>query len=257
MSIVSPPHTSKPTIAMPPEFTLDDSTASDPWLPAPEDLSEYALFLLLERHRTTKLRELYRGRRPAAVGTPRAPPPDDPLPPWPPRFRCLDLSGRRVLVELTRRRRRRYLGGRPANEQWRALDLVTKTFLEDAVVVLRRMCEHDPAATYAPLSSPLPLACTTPRFTPSTAVTPPSSPLTLPLAVTTEDAGPSTLPWAEETEDAGPSQDSHHTARGDHVTMSDNEILSLWNQAEPSVDTIDLNAFLGNDAKEEKDAHRK
>merc|ERR1711966_61707 len=115
----------------------------------------------------------------------------------------------------------------------------------------------DPAATYAPLSSPLPLACTTPRFTPSTAVTPPSSPLTLPLAVTTEDAGPLTLPWAEEAEDAGPSQDSHHTARRDHVTMSDNEILSLWNQAEPSVDTIDLNAFLGNDAKEEKDAHRK
>merc|ERR1712194_34087 len=140
---------------------------------------------------------------------------DDMLPRFPPRFPCLNLSTRCILLGLKRQRLSSNII--PMNEKWRALDLTTKTFLEDAVAVLKKQCDYLTVKRHPSMPCLPSLTCTAPRSSQSTSITPPSSTLTMPLVVTVSE----------------------------ELAMSDDEIISLWNHAEPSVDGIDLHGCLG------------
>ena len=246
MSVVTPPQASRPTLAISRSLDPGDGAASEPRRcdpPPAAHLNERALFYLLERHRTARLRDLYHGRRPAATNTRHAPRGDG-LPPCPPRFQCLDLSLQRLLAELElveTGRRGRSRKGRGAGERWRTLDRVTRTFLEEAVIVLRRGSDGDPVARRSGLPCSSPLAQDAPRSSPSAAITPPPSPRALLPAATKDAAPPQEIPR----------EIPRNLTRGE-VAMSDDEIRALWNRTEPSVDSVDLYLCLETDAKQEK-----
>merc|ERR1712085_54933 len=155
---------------------------------------------------------------------------DDMLPRFPPRFQCLNLSTRCILLGLKRQRLSSNII--PMNEKWRALDLTTKTFLEDAVAVLKKQCDYLTVKRHPSMPCLPSLTCTAPRSSQSTSITPPSSTLTMPLVVTV-------------SEELTSPQERYRNTRRKEVAMSDDEIISLWNHAEPSVDGIDLHGCLG------------
>ena len=125
------------------------------------------------------------------------------LPPYPPRYACLkDLSSDWLVSELKKCHRRKKVHHTPAMEL-STLDQVTKTFLEDVVNILQE--EYGTSLTPSripPLPNLNPLSS---EATPDrTTITPPSSPLTLPVVI--EDS-----------------------ILADEVNMTDSEIVSLWN----------------------------
>ena len=96
-----------------------------------EHLNEFTLFLLLEKRRNMKLRELYHGKSFANDQSH-----EDTLPKFPTRYQCLDLSAQWLVLEINKQRRDLSLHS-STKEQWKALDHVTKTFIEDMVNILR------------------------------------------------------------------------------------------------------------------------
>ena len=171
------------------------------------DLDVHAIFVLLEKQRIKKLRELYHGKR--RLESKNRKDTTNLLPPYPPRYACLkDLSSDWLVSELKKNHRdRMLLHHRPAMEL-STLDQVTKTFLEDVINILQEEygtslspSRIPPLPTLNPLSSE---ATTLDRTT----ITPPSSPLTLPVVI----------------EDCILTDD-----RRSEVNMTDSEIVSLWN----------------------------
>jgi len=206
MSIVSPLHTNtKLTIKM---NKMD------------QRLDQYTLFLLLEKQRNKKLRELYRGDGLAISKNRHGPTEDVALPKFPPQYRCLDLSAEWFLSEV-KKKRRELLVHNSTREQWKAgLDQVTNIFLDDMVNFLKERCSVSRNRSQAAFPAPtcMPSLC-------PAAITPPSSPLTLPLAAS-EDL---LLPYKSFSE-----------AQRKEVNMSDREIMLLWNRAVPSEDGVDF-----------------
>ena len=210
MNIVSPLQT-KLTITMPSRFRPNEND-NRPM----KHLDEHALFLLLEIERNKKLRELYRGN---SLMAPKSGPnshQDVALPKFPPRYHCLDLSAEWIVSEVNKQRWDFLSMHNSTKDQWRTgLDQVTKMFLEDAVYVLRdRYSGGDGSSQTRSLAPPC-----IPSLSP-TCITPPSSPLTLPLVA---------------SEDSMMAPRTHHAGgRRKEVDMSDDEIMSLWNCAVPS-----------------------
>ena len=130
---VSHSHRSKPTFSMPSGFNFNQRTMNDKQ--PTEYLNEYTLFLLLEKQRNMKLRELYHGNRFVALKK-NGQSCEEKLPTFPARYQCLDLSAQWLVVEINKQRRDLSLHS-STKEQWKALDHVTKTFLEDMVYILR------------------------------------------------------------------------------------------------------------------------
>eukprot|EP01083_Nonionella_stella_P167610 563793_1 len=84
-----------------------------------QHLNEYTLFLLLEKQRNIKLRELYHD---SGFATPKKSEQsyevDATLPKFPPRYMCLRHSVRGLLFDISRQRRDRSLHG-STKEQWK------------------------------------------------------------------------------------------------------------------------------------------
>ena len=173
-----------------------------------------------------KLRELYHGNKFAALKK-NDQSHEDTLPKFPTRYQCLDLSAQWLVLEMNKQRRDLSLHS-STKEQWKALDRVTKTFLEDMVNVLIERCNGSSSHSRRSTPQCIPLLSPNP-------ITPPSSPLTLPLTIS-ED---SILP-----------QERYSEARRKEVDMSDGEIISLWNRAVPSGDRVDFDICLGTTEKE-------
>lgn len=194
-------------------------------------LNEYTLFLILERERVHKLRQLYQGKVPVVQKKHKQE--DTALPKFPPRYQCLrDLSADWFVSEL--KKHKRVVSFRDSNkEHWtESLDQCTKTFLEDMVHILRDVLEDKERRSSSRSSSSNPLPCMPSLCSPtnipnsdniksmnhrrSMTITPPASPLTLILPVS-ED---SLLPLEQHAR----SDD----ARRKVVDMSDEEIMTLW-----------------------------
>lgn len=177
------------------------------------DLNEFTLFQILERLRIRSLRELYHGggsRRYSHSKTDNqadhvqeAPE----LPKYPSRYQCLDLSPQWLVTETNKRRRDLSVHDTSIKDQFRTLDQPTKMFLEDVVSILRNHSGNT-TANRRPTPPCIPSLAPTP-------ITPPASPLTLPL-VASEDS--------ELTTEVSHVED----ARRIEVDMTDEEILSLW-----------------------------
>mmetsp|Transcript_3359 Transcript_3359/g.6254 ORF Transcript_3359/g.6254 Transcript_3359/m.6254 type:complete len:223 (-) Transcript_3359:109-777(-) len=222
MSFVSPLQRSKQTISMPPRFNCNNRTMDDKQ--PIEYLNAYTLFLLLEKQRNMKLRELYHSKSFVALkkNSQASHEADATLPKCPPRYRCLDLSAQGLVLEINKLRRDLSLHS-STKEQWKALDRATKTFLEDTVNVLRDQFHGSGGSSQT--------RCSTPPCTPSRTITPHPSPYLLPLTVS-ED---SMMPHERHSKVILP-QESHSKGRRTEVNMSDDEILSLWNHTVPSAD---------------------
>mmetsp|Transcript_26510 Transcript_26510/g.45243 ORF Transcript_26510/g.45243 Transcript_26510/m.45243 type:complete len:216 (-) Transcript_26510:1445-2092(-) len=215
MNLVSPLHTSKPAIPMSSEeVNMNDKQPT-------EYLNEYNVFLLLEKTRTTKLKELYHNT--FAILTMDDQANENPLPKFPIRYRCLEgLSAQWIKLEVGKQRRdlSSNLSGK---EQFKSLDRVTKMFLQDVVNILKEGCH---GSTSQSRRSILPYI---PSLNPTT-ITPPSSPVT--------------LPPTQSQESMLRTQEKCSKACNKEVDMSNDEILSLWNHAVPTVDGIDFDVNL-------------
>jgi len=169
-----------------------------------DDLGVHTIFVLLEKQRIKMLRELYHGKRrlESKKYTSNAL-----LPPFPPRYACLkDLSSDWLVSELKKRHRQKKVPHKPAMEL-STLDQVTKTFLEDVVNILQEEYGSLSPSRIPPLPNLNPLSSEATTLD-RTTITPPSSPLTLPVVI----------------EDCILSDD-----RRSEVNMTDSEIVSLWN----------------------------
>ena len=192
-------------------------------------LNEYTLFLILERERVHKLRQLYQGKVPVVQKKHKQE--DTALPKFPPRYQCLrDLSAEWFVSELMKHKR--VVSFRDSTkEHWTdGLDQCTKAFLEDMVRILRDVLEDNERRSSS--STPLPRmpSLCSPTNIPnsdniksmdhrrSMTITPPASPLTLILPASEDSL--SLLPLQQHVR----SDD----ARRKVVDMSDDEIMTLW-----------------------------
>eukprot|EP00584_Thalassiosira_punctigera_P004729 CAMPEP_0172544814 /NCGR_PEP_ID=MMETSP1067-20121228/14883_1 /TAXON_ID=265564 ORGANISM="Thalassiosira punctigera, Strain Tpunct2005C2" /NCGR_SAMPLE_ID=MMETSP1067 /ASSEMBLY_ACC=CAM_ASM_000444 /LENGTH=170 /DNA_ID=CAMNT_0013331437 /DNA_START=376 /DNA_END=885 /DNA_ORIENTATION=+ len=146
----------------------------------------------------------------------------DTFPKRSPRYQCLDLSTKWIVSELNKHERALSLQS-STKEQWKTLNCITKTFLEDMVNILRERYSGSSSEAHRLTPSRIPSLNSN-----STAITPPPSPPTLPVAVS-ED---SVLP-----------QERCPEIRRKEINMSDDEIISLWNGAAPSVNGVDLDVW--------------
>jgi len=194
-----------------------------------ESLNAYTLFLILEKQRNTKLRELYHSKSFVALkkNSQASHEADATLPTCPPRYQCIHLTAQGLVLEVNKLRRDLTLSlYSSTKEQWEALDRTTKTFLEDTVNVLRDQFHGSCGSSQT--------RCSTPPYIPSRTITPHPSPHPLSLTV---------------SEDSMLPQERHSEARRTEVNMSDDEILWLWNHVVPSVDGFDFDACLGTKKK--------
>mmetsp|Transcript_4620 Transcript_4620/g.8913 ORF Transcript_4620/g.8913 Transcript_4620/m.8913 type:complete len:287 (+) Transcript_4620:3-863(+) len=211
MSFVSPLQRSKPTISMHPRFHCNRAMNDKQSI---EYLNVYTLFLILEKQRNMKLRELYHSKSFVALkkNSQASHEADATLPTCPPRYQCIHLTAQGLVLEVNKLRRDLSLHI-STKEQWKALDRTTKTFLEDTVNVLRYLFDGSGSQT----------RCSTPPCIPSRTITPHPSPHPLSLTV---------------SEDSMLPQERHSEARRTEVNMSDDEIISLWNHAVPLVNDL-------------------
>ncbi len=191
-------------------------------------INAYALFRVLEKQRILELRELYRQRldEPSVYGSlslqMKAPQEHSRvnLPKHPPRYQHLKVSADWLMLQLRKQR--------PASrtsDEYKALDNVTKTFLDDTVRVL--LDEQEENAIINSFRSKL---CFMPRTRRSSIkITPTSSPRRLPRVTLTEEEPPAIcLPK--------PLSDSIQ-----QVDLTDEQILTIYESSEPSGDAVILN----------------
>merc|ERR1719410_1295512 len=225
MSLVSLTHRPKPAMSMDSIANFRRRTMNE----SMKNITEYRLFLLLEKKRVMKLRELYQDRSSNVPKTPRQSSHGGVLPKLPPRYQCLDLSVQWFISEISKQKKLVSVNNM-SKDQWRALDHATKVFLQDVLHILREQLAE--SRSFSPRSRP-PCA---PSPSPST-ITPPSSPLTLPQA-SSEDT---ILPKENETQARrGGKITAYPQGRRIEVDMTDDEIRSLWNRTVPSEDGIDF-----------------
>ncbi len=179
-------------------------------------LDEYNLFLILEMQRNKNLKDLYRGNRPLVWRG------DTTLPKFPPRYQRRDLTAEWIASETKRHQWDSFIHS-PSKEQWTTgLDQVTQTFLYDTVNVLKD--QYFGTTQIRPSKPPL-----MPSQGPTT-ITPHSTPLLPPLSSPPVSPEDSIFSFLQEFPES----------RRDEVDMSDEEIISLWTHATPSVDGVDL-----------------
>eukprot|EP01083_Nonionella_stella_P120509 361155_1 len=216
MNIISPLQRKRHSLTMPSSLPLAKlpmirTTMCNDEQQLMNDLDVYTIFVLLEKQRVNKLKELYQGKR---FESKKCKDITNLLPPFPPRYACLkDLSSEWLVSELKKNQRQRQtLIHKPAMEL-STLDQVTKTFLEDAVNILQeeygtsRNQSPSPSISihHLPHLNPLSSEADTPD---RTTITPPSSPLSLSVVI----------------KDCILTDD-----RRSEVDMADSEIVRLWN----------------------------
>lgn len=194
-----------------------------------KNINAYAIFHVLEKQRILELRELYRQRLDAPsvngsssvqVQTPqehsRAT-----LPKLPPRYQHLKVSTNWLMLQLRKQR-----PTSRTSDEYRALDNVTKTFLDDTVRVL--LDEQEENAIIKNFCSKL---CFMPRNKrrSSIKITPPSSPRRAPRVTLTEEEPP-VMSLSK------PLSDSIH-----EVDLTDEQIMTIYETSEPSGDAVVIN----------------
>lgn len=194
-----------------------------------KNINAYALFHVLEKQRILELRELYRQRfdsprdnGSSSVQMQTQTPQEQhavPLPKLPPRYQHLKVSADWLMLQLRKQR--------PASrtsDEYKALDNVTKTFLDDTVRVLL----DEENAVINNFCSKL---CFVPRSKrrSSIKITPPSSPRRLPRVTLTEEEPP-VMSLSK------PLSDSIH-----EVDLTDEQIMTIYESSEPSGDAVVLN----------------
>jgi len=188
-----------------------------------KNITAYALFHVLEKQRIVKLRELYHQRLDAPSVNRSSSMPQEygvSLPKLPPRYQNLNASADWLMLQLRKQR-----PTSQAFDEYKALDKITKTFLDDTVGVLQAQNEED--AFINNLCSEL---CSTPRaiHRSSITITPPSSPRRLPRVTLTEEEPPSI------SLSQPPSNSIHE------VDLTDEQIISIYERSEPSGDAVVL-----------------
>lgn len=190
-----------------------------------KNINAYALFLVLEKQRNSKLRELYRQRLDLDASSQSTQyqkyyeKNGVSLPTFPPRYQNLNVSADSLMLKLRMQR-----PTSQAFDEFKILDHVTRTFLEDTARVLQNQCEEDC------IINNLCSTCNIHSMNRSSiTITPPSSPLRLPRA---EEEPPSiSMPK--------PSSGSIH-----EVDLTDEQIIALYEISESSGDAVVLNSRL-------------
>jgi len=241
MNIISPQADPKPSVAasialvpiLP--FQVQATTAesnNSSKMMCPEkniNINAYALFLVLEKQRNLKLRELYRQRFDASSVDELSQSTQNQkhqehygvsLPTFPPRYQNLNLSTDWLMLKLRKQR-----PTSQAIDEYKALDNVTKTFLEDTVRVLQDQCVED-----AIINNMCSTCNVRSMNRSSITITPPSSPLRLPRAILTQtEEEPPSISLSK-----SPSDPIHE------VDLSDDQIMSLYEISESSGDALTL-----------------
>ena len=192
-----------------------------------KNINAYALFQVLEKQRISKLREVYRQRLDAPIVNASSSMQEQErqgcsevsLPKLPPRYQNLKVSADWLMLQLRKQR-----PTSQAFEEYKALDNVTKTFLGDTVQVL-----HDELEENAIINNLCSNLCERSVHRRSITITPPSSPRRLPR-VTLSNEEPPVLSLLKP-----PS----YTIQ--EVDMTDEQIISIYERSEPSVDAVVLN----------------
>ncbi len=241
MNIISPKESIKPTpavaiddIPMLPfqvEADLNNTTASKMKKCPVKDINAYALFVLLEKQRNMKLKELYNQRLDAFC--PSTEQPQDEcdvvsLPKLPPRYHNLKVSAKWLMLKLRLQRPTLTM-----QNEYKALDHVTKTFLDDTASVMQAYCEEQTiigslqtACADVCSSNPLPSMHRRRR---SSIITPPSSPRRRVPRITLDEE---VSPLLSLSLLKSPSESV------DEVDLTDEQIMSIYNDSEPSEDAV-------------------
>ncbi len=215
MKTVSPSHT-KRTIAVPPDVEIMPSTSA---YVADGEWDEYMIFLVLERQRFVKLKELYKGSKLGISGIRERTNKDAFSLKLPPRYQCRDFSAGSFLSEM-QKQHQALPNPFQHDDQWKSgLDEATLTYLADLATVLNDRYSSSQTRSSTPLHF-LPLSSNT--------ITPPSTPLLISLEVL--DISPLSL-------------GVQHEGGTNEVDLSDEEIMSLWSCTLPSDDGVDFDMF--------------
>lgn len=209
--------------------TAESQSSKSMICPEKNRINAYALFLVLEKQRNLKLRELYRQRLDVCSVDKCTDEQHEhyevSLPKLPPRYQNLKVSVDWLMLKLRKQRPT----SKHSNE-YKALDNVTKTFLDDTVRVLQDQCEEDDIINN--VCSRIDF-CPTPMMPRSSiTVTPPSSPRRLPRITLSEEDNPL------KSLSRSPSDSIHE------VDLTDEQIMSIYEISEPSGDAVVLNSRL-------------
>jgi hypothetical protein len=245
MNIISPKESTKPTavaidsIPMLPfqvEADLNNITAPSMKKCPVKDINAYALFVVLEKERNMKLKELYRQRLDAfCSSTEQRQEECDAivsLPKLPPRYQNLNVSARWLMIKLRLQRPTLTM-----QNEYKALDHVTKTFLDDTASVMQAYCEEQSIigslqTTCADVCSSNPLPTMHKRRR-SSIITPPSSPRRRVPRITLDEE---VSPFLSLSLFKSPSESVNE------VDLTDDQIMSIYNDSEPVEDAVVLNA---------------
>ena len=241
MNITSPKESIKPMpavaiddIPMLPfqvEADLNKTTASKMKKCPVKDINAYALFELLEKQRNMKLKELYNQRLDAFC--PSTEQPQDEcdvvsLPKLPPRYQNLKVSATWLMLKLRLQRPTLTM-----QNEYKALDHVTKTFLDDTASVMQAYCEEQTiigslqtACADVCSSNPLPSIHRRRR---SSIITPPSSPRRRVPRITLDEE---VSPFMSLSLLKSPSESV------DEVDMTDEQIMSIYKNSEAVDDAV-------------------
>ena len=189
--------------------------------------NEYNLFLILEKHRISKLKELYHSKRfsrSKAAADERTSKVDRyegiELPKLPPRYQHLDLPDDWFVSGSKSQRSHRKLHelisfqklSINSSKEWKSLDQATKSFLKETVDILRERFRGNIESDY---------------FSESSSHTGPMA------SVPALSTSPLHSPIPQETQLTKNDNDVIN-----EVDMSDDEIISIWNRSEPSDDGV-------------------
>jgi hypothetical protein len=219
-----------PTLPFQVQATTAESNNSSKMMCPEKNINAFALFLVLEKQRNLKLRQLYRQRFDASSVDESSQSTQNQkhqehygvsLPTFPPRYQNLEVSPDWLMIKLRKQR-----PTSQALNEYKALDNVTKTFLEDTVRVLQDQCVED-----AIINNLCSTSCNMRSMNRSSiTITPPSSPLRLPRAtLTLTEEEPPSISLSK-----SPSDSIHE------VDLSDEQIMSLYEISESSGDALTL-----------------
>lgn len=217
-----------PTLPFSYQVQATTVTNSSKMIMCPEkNINAYALFQVLEKHRISKLREIYR----QCVDTPivntsssmQEQKPQErygvSLPKLPPRYQNFKVTADWLMLQLRKQR-----STTQAFEEYKALDNVTKTYLYDTVRVLQDELEENTI-----INNLCTNLCGKSMPRSSITITPPSSPRRSPR-VTLSQEEPPVMSLLK------PTSDSIH-----EVDLTDEQIISIYESSEPSEDAVVLN----------------
>jgi hypothetical protein len=244
MNIISLKESTKPTptvaiddIPMLPfqvEADLNNATASKMRKCPVKDINAYALFVVLEKQRNMKLKELYNQRLDAFCPSTEQPQKECDtisLPKLPPRYQNLKVSATWLMLKLRMQRPTLTM-----QNEYKALDHLTKTFLVDTASVMQAYCEEQSiigslqtACADVCSSNPLPSMHKRRR---SSIITPPSSPRRRVPRITLDEE---VSPFLSHPLLKSPSESV------DEVDLTDDQIISLYNDSEGSEKAVLLN----------------